>query len=419
MGVEPINIFSHRIDPRGVLTVLRKLAPDLKVEGPEDDWTRATITMPRKGIFRRAAMLEFRHDREYYDGPDWPTQRRGMQGYFSRFAAGDRMPLIMRTIGSFRFSLATFFTPERQENDERMRFIEAVARHLDGCVFMPSGLYDPTGRPLVSADGEFDEAATFSALPPTEDHPAAAESAPEASEEDEPEPVPPTPTRVARRALALAALCGRALLEQEDPADPGVDETRQRILQWVDAIGIRDELEPQEWKVLQRPLGRIEPQDAMNATWRLEGLAVLAWALNRFELPPLDQLVDTGKLLPSVGILNVERAAALIAESPLRPIEELKTLQNRLFAIHWRLVNIRLKPEPMNFADFARTAWFGPLDITGVRLINGDLALGNHAIADAPADLLGAAQSSAMERHLAISWLCGGSGVYSETDVST
>jgi hypothetical protein len=342
MAVEPINIFSHRIDPRGVLMVLRQLAPDLKVDGPEDDWTSATIIMPRKGIFRRAATLEFRHDREYYDGPDWPTQRRGMQGYFSRFPAGDRMPLIMRMIGSFRFSLATFFTPEREENDERMRFIEAVVRHLDGCVFMPSGLYDPMGRPLVSADGEFDEAGTFPALPPTEDHPAAAADAtPEASDEEEAEPVPPTPTRVARRALALAALCGRALLEQEDPGDPGVDETRRRILEWVDGIGIRDELEPQEWKVLQRPLGRVEQQDAMNATWRLEGLAVLAWALNRFELPPLDQLVDAGKLLPSVGILNAERAAALIAEPPLRPIEELKTLQNRLFAIHWRFVNFR------------------------------------------------------------------------------
>ena len=419
MAVEPINIFSHRIDPRGGLTVLRQLAPDLKVEGPEDDWTSAIITMPRKGIFRRPATLEFRHDREYYDGPDWPTQRRGMQGYFSRFPAGDRMPLIMRMIGSFRFSLATFFTPEREENDERMRFIEAVARHLDGCVFMPSGLYDPMGRRLVSADGQFDEAATFPALPPTEDHPAAVESAPQVSDEDDAEPIPPTPTRVARRALALAALCGRALLEQEDPADPGVDETRQRILEWVDAIGIRDELEPQEWKVLQRPLGRVEPQDAMNATWRLEGLAVLAWALNRFELPPLDQLVDPGKLLPSVGILNADRAAALIAEPPLRSIDELKTLRNRLFAIHWRLVNLRLKPEPMNFADFARTAWFGPLDITGARLINGDLALGDHAIADAPFDLLGAVQSSAMERHLAINWLCGGSVVYSETDVST
>src|SRR4051794_29653924 len=98
-----MNIFSHKIDPRGVLGVLRSLAPDLKVEGPEDDWTRATVTFARKGFFRRP--LTVNHDREYYDGPDWPRQRTGMQGYFSRFPAGERMPRLMQTVGSFGFAL--------------------------------------------------------------------------------------------------------------------------------------------------------------------------------------------------------------------------------------------------------------------------------------------------------------------------
>lgn len=329
------------------------------------------------------------------------------------------MPLIVRTIGSFRFALATFFTPERRDDDDRMRYVQAVANHLDGCIFMPSGLYDPAGRPLINAGGEFDEAARFPALPWTEDYPAAESESRSDHENDEAEPLPPTPTRVARRALALAALCGRALLEQEDLSDPGVENTRQRILQWIKAIGIGDELEPQEWKVLQRPLGGVEQQDIVNASWRLEGLGVLTWALNRFELPPLDQCVEAGKLLPSVGILSVEHATALISEPPLRPMSELKSLQLRLLAIHWRLVHFRLKPEAMNFAEFARTAWFGPLDITDVRLIDNDLAVGDHAIADGQRELVNAVSSSAMERHLAINWLCGRSAVYSETDVST
>jgi hypothetical protein len=49
MLMEPINIFSHRIDPRGVLSVLRSLAPDVVVTGPDDAWQEATVTIARPG----------------------------------------------------------------------------------------------------------------------------------------------------------------------------------------------------------------------------------------------------------------------------------------------------------------------------------------------------------------------------------
>src|SRR5207248_10992204 len=62
----------------------------------------------------------------------------------------------------------------------------------------------------------------------------------------------PTPERVARRALALAAVTARALLEQQDSADPRGEANRQRFLSWVAALGLEDELEPDEWEVLQR-----------------------------------------------------------------------------------------------------------------------------------------------------------------------
>jgi hypothetical protein len=166
-------------------------------------------------------------------------------------------------------------------------------------------------------------------------------------------------------------------------------------------------------------VGKLDRQAAVDATWRLEGLAVLAWALNRFDLPPHDQQVDPGKLLPALGILNAERSKALLAEPALRPPDELKARSDQLFAIHWRLRNFRLKPEAMNFRDFARTAWFGPLNIEGVRLVGDDLAVGDSAIANADPDAVGAAQSAAEERHKAINWLHGHALWYSEVDTST
>lgn len=429
MAAEPINIFSHRIDPRGVLDLLRRLAPGLAVDGPPDDWRRVTLPVP-PGHTPYPGVLVFTHGRDYYAGPGWPRQMAGMQGYFSRFPATDRTPQVMRLIRSFRFSLGTFFEPDRVADDDRLGIVCAVARHLDGAIFTPSSLRDAGGRALVSAGGECDADAVFPAMPPEADHPeaggaaaadaaAAAAAAGGGDDEDVDEPTPPTPERVARRALALAAVAGRALLEQEPPADPHVQETWQGVLRWIKDVGIGDELEPQEWKVLQRPLGQVEWQDALNATWRLEGLGALAWALNRYDLPPHDELVTPGQLLPAAGILNADRAKALLSEPRLRPAAEIEAMANRLFAIHWRLRNFRLRPEAMDFAEFARTAWFGPVDITGVRLIDNDIAIGDHPIAAAPQERVRAAESAAVERHLAINWLTGNSVVYSETDVST
>ncbi len=140
-----------------------------------------------------------------------------------------------------------------------------------------------------------------------------------ASLDDEDQPEPPTPHRVARRALALAAVIARGLVEQEDASDPMVEVHRKKVLEWIDALDFGDELESDEWKVLQRPVGTLDRQAAVNATWRIEGLGVLAWALSRFELPPYDQMVDPGVLLGSVGFLDEFSLdpAAVRTETPL------------------------------------------------------------------------------------------------------
>jgi len=74
---------------------------------------------------------------------------------------------------------------------------------------------------------------------------------------------------VARRALALTAVTSRAIFEQE-PLHPGAAPTHVELLVWVKAIGIGDELEPDEWEVLQRPLGRLESRAQIDSTWRVK-----------------------------------------------------------------------------------------------------------------------------------------------------
>ena len=422
MAAEPLTLFSHKIEPAGVLALLRSLAPDLTVVGPEDDWERVTVTV-RGGLLRRAASVTFTHDRDYYAGPGWPTQMSGMQGYFSRFPETELTPQVMFLIGAFRFSLGVLAEPalDIDSDDERLRYVFAAAKHLDAAIFTPSALRDARGRVLLGGGGDADPRAVMPAI--YKPVPLAPRDQRTRSQggtlPNEDSPPPPTADRVARRALALAAVSARALLEQEDPADPGVEQTRRRILDWVQATGFGDELEPDEWELLQHPLRSLPHQQVVDATWRLEGLAVLAWALGRYDLPPHDQPADPGKLLPAVGILSAEHARALLAEPFLRPAPELKALSARLFAVHWRLRQFSHGPAPLNFREFAATAWFGPLRLDGVRLIEEDLAIGDHPIAAAPSDFVGSVTSAAMERHVAINWLEGYSEVYSETDVAT
>ena len=239
----------------------------------------------------------------------------------------------------------------------------------------------------------------------------------EADPEEERDREPPSPERVARRALALAAVGSRALIESDWFWRRS--SQHRKLLVWVEDVGIGDELEPDEWSVLQRVPGRLNPQNHINAMWRLEGLAVLAWALGRFELPPQDQLVIPKKLLRSVGYGDADEARALLASPQLRSADELARMSTILLAIHWRLRDFSLRPQKMDFRKFAKDGWMGPFDISPIALVEDDLAIEYATISKALADSVNRTNSAAMERHLAIRWLEGDSPIYSKTDTST
>jgi hypothetical protein len=422
MAFEPFNIFSRRIDPRGVIAVLRKLVDKLTVEGPEDDWQQVVVLGPKK-LLRKPARLVISHDSAYYDGPGWSNQIQGMANYFSRFPEVPLKPDVLRAIHSFRFILAF---PEADldinSRDERVAWVHAVCRHLDGVIFTPSSLRDSSGRFLISADGDCDPNAVPPAIPSTENQPNAEsedDSADAEEEDEEAEPEIPAADRVATRALVLAAVTNRALIEKDRAEIDQPEEIQKRILEWIEVSAIGGEVEPNEWKVLQRPVGSLEQQDAINAVWRLEGLGVLLWALGLYELPRYDELVTPNDLFEAACLGDAESARGLIAEARLRAPEELAEYQTHAFMAHWRLRNFSLTPTAMDFIEFSKTCWFGTFDVRPFHVLKNDMALGDKPIAEADRELVGTCQSSAMERHRAINWLFGYNKIYSETGTDT
>jgi hypothetical protein len=425
MPTEIINLFARTADPAGVARLLRELHPSVAIDGPNHDWRTATLTFGRLWTKRR---LVFTYDPEYHAEPNWSRQMDGMRGYFQRFPETGRKQIAVMLPTTFRFSISVRLEPGLAPGaDPRFAVITAVARHLDGVLFTPAGLRDAHGRVLFAADGEAaeDPRAAWPRVVATVPVEAAAGGDEEEVDDDEPDP--PTAERVARRALALAAVTARAVLE-EDAHAPDAAERHRELLEWVREIGIEDELEgpspwrperPHERSILASPPGAMDEQARVDSMWRGEGLAVLAWALGVFDLPGHDEPVDTLALRDALGHLEAWKARALLENPVLRPREEIGALRDRLFALHWRLRSQTLRPERMDFAEFARTCWFGPLDIGGLPLADGDLAIRGVPIGRAEPGLVAAVNSAAQERHQAANWLYEGPERYSEASVST
>lgn len=423
MAAEPINIFARSDDPAGVARLLRERAQHVEFDGPDDDWRHATAGFGSEG---NRIMLFLNRDPDYSSEPNWSTQMSGMRGDFAQFPETERKRLVLGLTTTFRTSLATRFEPDFDpDGDPRLEVLFAVAEYLDAVLFTPSALRDAWGRILFSAGGEDDEdpdavwPRVVGEVPVSEPLGAAMhERSRPAAPDDDQDLAAPGPTRVARRALALAAVTARAIVDQDSERATSADSL-QELINWATELGIDDEFEPDEAEVLQRPLGRLDPTQQINSSWRLEGLAVLAWALGRCEIPPHDQLIDPNALWRSLGLLDVQAASRLLEVPTVRPRHELATLRNRLFVLHWRLRNYQIRPGVMDFAEFAQTCWFGPLDLSGVDLVDGDLGVGGERIDRAGPDQLARAQSAARERQHAINWLWEGPDDYSEASEAT
>ena len=102
---------------------------------------------------------------------------------------------------------------------------------------------------------------------------------------------PPSTQRVQLRGLALSAVACRAFIEQ-GAGDPEATEFHRSILEWADRHPVGAELERAERVFLGTPLGQADQQMLVDASWRSEGAAVLAWKVAGFELPPYDVQAD-------------------------------------------------------------------------------------------------------------------------------
>jgi hypothetical protein len=112
-------------------------------------------------------------------------------------------------------------------------------------------------------------------------------------------------------------------------------------------------------------------------------------------------------------------AFPVLAEAELRAAEELEDCADRQLAVHWRLREFSLRPEHMDFQAYALNCPWARMPLEGLRLIEGDLAIGAVPLVQAPEAAWRSCLSIAAERHQAANWLLGQDPTYSEVTADT
>jgi hypothetical protein len=227
----------------------------------------------------------------------------------------------------------------------------------------------------------------------------------------------PSPARVAVRAIALAAVVCRGFLEVEQ--DRREAETRRlHLSDWLDRIGALDELEESELSLVETPHGLLDGQSIFDATWRSEGMLVLAWSLGRAALLSYDEPCGSSAVAGQLGFL-AERSMTVLSAPLLRERAEIEHWANTYLTLHWRLRQYQVDPEPIDFAAYAAQCKWGPLTVAELNLTEGDLAVCGKRIDRADDKSRDRTLGVVQERHQAFNWLLGSAPLYSEVPTDT
>jgi hypothetical protein len=229
----------------------------------------------------------------------------------------------------------------------------------------------------------------------------------------------PDADRVATRALILLAMTYRWVVESslEDEPDVATEEW-ERLQQWLDDVDLSGEAEPGETEFLRRGLGTVALDDVAVHAFDAEAAHTLIWALDEFSFPTLAPRRMPANLcfmfrVPGVGPFTPGRPPAL------RPAAEIDRLWRQTQAVHWRLADQGLRPRQFDFAHWAEDTWFGAVDLSGLELIDGDLAIGGTSISSLDETRLWWLTRQVTEQHRALNWLIGAHPRYRSVSTPT
>ena len=227
----------------------------------------------------------------------------------------------------------------------------------------------------------------------------------------------PGAAAVARRAVILAVVYGRGEIEassgQSDEAES--ESTRRRMPTWTDQVGLATTVTASERKLLSCPVGRLSRQDVVDASWRLESLGALLWALQELEVILAYDVQFTPGVLRAVPVPGTrEQVSEFVRRARLRPHEVIERARGVAELWHWRARTTQI--QRMGHEPPAGLALAQIIEMTAaaahergdlLTVIEGDFPAFGKAYRDLSESEYAVVNSIAMERHHALNWLCG------------
>jgi Domain of unknown function (DUF4272) len=233
------------------------------------------------------------------------------------------------------------------------------------------------------------------------------------------EPTPPSAERVARRALVLAAVSCRGIVEGDTENRPRADGLARQARSWLHTVGLEKELSEWENRVVDAPIGGLSDRERINASWLSEAVAVLAWALGKKALPGYEEQCDPAAVAYPLGFLQPLNGT-ILGRAELRPMVELREYNQFIYNLHWRVRDHSLKKRNYDFESMVKKVPGALIDKYGLQLQECDLCVGGVPISRADNGAYRRLASITQERHRVSNWLIGyGSENFYEVSTDT
>jgi hypothetical protein len=172
-------------------------------------------------------------------------------------------------------------------------------------------------------------------------------------------------------ALLLSYLACRAMIDGERSSGAEAMAGKIPALIRQEEIG---GLDAAEIRFINSPFGSLTVAERCEASWLIEGMAVLAWALEKAELPSFWQRVDAAHISDKLGMFRPGVKDGL-ARAALRDSEEIGTAALSYAALHWRLAKHNENPGKVDFEEHLKHPDTGVALAHDFELLEGDIVI--------------------------------------------
>jgi len=217
----------------------------------------------------------------------------------------------------------------------------------------------------------------------------------------------------------MGAVAFRASLEVSE--HPRTSKISSWIPEWLEKLGVAEELDPLEREILITPYGQLDKSQRIDANWSGEGAALFCWALNIGEQPPLLQNADQGEVISTLRVMQPE-ASELLSAPTLRCDRELEEYCKTVLLVRLMLreahvgerdlgaqvrqqaTSIGRKLVRRNLADF------------GIEVGDSDFETTHQLVANVSPEQRRSAAGAYVARDIAVTWLFDSRSIYFDDD---